>query len=129
VAKLQVGNVRFLAVPGELLPELAVGYDPQFALGHPQVKATNPAPPDLALAPPAPYLKEQLGGELPCIIGLANDELGYLVPAYDYRLHPTRPWFDEAPGDHYEETNSLGPSTTPALLGAYQTLLGWEPAP
>lgn len=129
VAKIQLGNVRFLAVPGELLPELAVGYDVRYALGHEQIKSTNTAPPELSLAPPAPYLKEQLGGELPCVIGLANDELGYLVPAYDYRLNAERPWFDEAPGDHYEETNSLGPSTTPALLGAYETLLGWEPAP
>lgn len=129
VAKVQVGDVRFLAVPGELLPELAVGYDAKYALGHPQVKDTNPAPPDLTRAPPGPFLKEQLGGALPCVVGLANDELGYLVPAYDYRLHPQRPWFDEAPGDHYEETNSLGPSATPALLRAYQPLLAWEPAP
>lgn len=129
VAKVQLGNVRFLAVPGELLPELAVGYDAQFALGHAQVKPNNVAPPDLSSAPTGPYLKDQLGGEYRCVVGLANDELGYLIPAYDYRLHPERPWFDEAPGDHYEETNSLGPSTTPALLEAYRTLLDWEPAP
>lgn len=129
VAKVQLGNVRFLAVPGELLPELAVGYGEQFAFGFPQVKANNPNPPDLSLAPPAPYLKDLLGGEIRCVVGLANDEIGYIVPPYDYKLHATKPYFEEPDGDHYEETNSLGPSTTPTLLEAWKKLLEWEPAP
>ncbi len=129
VAKLQVGGIRFLAVPGELLPELAVGYDDSFSYGHPRTKAGNPNPPDLSKAPPGPYLKDQLQGDIRCVFGLANDELGYLIPPYDYQLDATHPYLDEAPGTHYEETNSIGPSVTPKLLAAYATLLGWEPAP
>jgi hypothetical protein len=129
VAKVHLGHVRFLAVPGELFPELAIGFDPAFAFGQPLIRADNPNPPDLSLAPPGPYLKEQLGGEVNVILGLANDELGYLVPPYDYKLHPTAPYDQRPPGDHYEETNSLGPSTVPKLLEAARGLFAWEPIP
>ncbi len=129
VAKLQVGGVRFLAVPGELLPELAVGYDAKWAFGGPQVREGNVNPPDLSKVPAGPYLKDQLHGEVNCVVGLANDELGYLIPPYDYQVSATKPFLEQAPGNHYEETNSLGPSATPKLLEAYGTLLGWEPTP
>ncbi len=127
IAKVQLGPVRFLAVPGELLPELAIGYDPAFSFGQPRVRPDNPNPPPLSSAPPPPYLKEQLGGDWGCVFGLANDELGYLIPPYDYLLDASFPYFQEAPGNHYEETNSLGPSAAPALLEAYGKLLSWEP--
>ncbi len=129
VSKVQLGGVRFVGVPGELFPELAVGFDAQYAFGGPLIDPANPAPPDLAKAPMGPTLKAQLGGEKPVVLGLANDENGYLIPEYDYVLHPTRPYSEQALGDHYEETNSLGPRTTPLVMGALKGLLEWEPAP
>jgi hypothetical protein len=129
VSKVQLGGVRLLGVPGELLPELAIGFDQTYAFGAPFIEATNPAPPNLANAPPPPYLKQRLGGETPIILGLANDEVGYLVPEYDYVLDSKKPYTAEAPGDHYEETNSLGPKTTPLVLEAFKTLTEWEPVP
>jgi hypothetical protein len=127
VSKIQLGPVRFLGVPGELFPELGIGFDSAFAYGQPQIKADNPNPPDLSMAPGPPYLQEQLGGEINMVVGLSGDEVGYLVPPYDYKVHPTKPFAEEADGDHYEETNSLGPSTVPTLLEAAQKLMGWEP--
>ncbi|MDP1825697.1 MAG: hypothetical protein Q8L48_20720 [Archangium sp.] len=127
VSKIQLGPVRFLGVPGELFPELGIGFDAAFAFDRPQVSATNPNPPDLTMAPGPPYLQEQLGGELNMVVGLSGDEVGYLVPSYDYKLHPTEPFAEQAAGNHYEETNSLGPSTVPTLLEAAQKLMGWEP--
>lgn len=127
VSKIQLGPVRFLGVPGELFPELGIGFDETFAFGRPQVSPTNPNPPDLTMAPGPPYLQEQLGGEINMIVGLSGDEVGYLVPPYDYKLHPTEPYAEQADGDHYEETNSLGPSTVPTLFEAAQKLMGWEP--
>ena len=51
-----------------------------------------------------------LGGRrTPWIIGLGNDELGYIIPEYDFILDDLIPYFQEAEGDHYEETNSVGP--------------------
>ncbi|MBX2999942.1 MAG: hypothetical protein KF893_15580 [Caldilineaceae bacterium] len=60
-------------------------------------------------------LKEQMraaGAATAAIIGLANDELGYILPADEF-IFPTDP-FD--PGDHYEETMSVGPEAGPRLM-------------
>ncbi|MDX2009696.1 MAG: hypothetical protein SFW67_05885 [Myxococcaceae bacterium] len=129
VSKVQLGGVRFIGVPGEIFPELVVGFDARYAFGRPLLTANNPLPPDLSKAPAPPYLNAQAGGEKPVVLGLANDELGYIVPEYDYLLHPTRPYAQQAEGDHYEETNSLGPRTTPRLMEAFKALFAWEPAP
>lgn len=127
VSKVQLGPVRFLGVPGELFPELGIGYDEKFAFGKPQIDPMNPNPPDLTKIGGAPYLQEQLGGEINMVLGLSGDEVGYLVPPYDFKLHPTKPYAEQADGDHYEETNSLGPSVVPTLFEAAKNLLGWEP--
>jgi hypothetical protein len=49
------------------------------------------------------------GVEYPVLAGLAMDFVGYIVPSYNYVLHPSSPYIDEAEGEHYEETYSLGP--------------------
>jgi hypothetical protein len=127
VSKIQLGPVRFLGVPGELFPELGIGFDSAYAFGQPQIASSNPNPPDLSKAPTGPFLQEMLGGEMNMVIGLSGDEIGYLVPDYDYKLDPNKPYVDRALGNHYEETNSLGPSTTATLFDAARKLLGWEP--
>ncbi|MCX4241789.1 hypothetical protein [Paraliomyxa miuraensis] len=116
MALIDVGPLRMITVPGELLPELAVGgYDGSHvhAPGVPLVDPANPNPPDLDAAPVGPYLLERVAAgdrlRTPWIIGLGNDELGYIIPEYDFILHDLLPYFDEADGDHYEETNSVGP--------------------
>jgi hypothetical protein len=108
---LELGPVRMLTVPGELLPELAVGgYDgsQMFTTMAELIEPNNPNPPDLGAAPPGPYLKERMGSTYTWEIGLGNDELGYIIPHYDFVLADL-PYFSEAPGHHYEETNSIGP--------------------
>ena len=77
-------------------------------------------------APSGPYWAELMETEHAWIVGLANDELGYIIPAYDFEVHPTVPYLDEAEGDHYEETNSLGPQTEPLLDEAIRQLMAWE---
>ncbi len=127
ISKIQLGPVRILGVPGELFPELGIGYDTKFAFGKPQIDPMNPNPPDLSMKPAGPYLQEMLGGDISMVAGLSGDELGYLVPPYDFKLDTAKPYDNEAPGDHYEETNSLGPQTVPTLLEAAKLLTGWEP--
>ncbi len=120
-----VGPLRMLTVPGELSPELAIGgYDgSRVNSGQLEiVDPSNPAPPDLSAAPEGPYLKDQMAGSHNWILGLGNDELGYLVPSYNYVLDSRTPYLVEADGDHYEETNSLGPSTVPLVLEAAEVL-------
>jgi len=122
---VELGPIQMLTVPGELLPELAVGgYDGSRvnAPGVPLVDPQNPNPPDLARAPEGPYIKDRMPGLYPWIVGLGNDELGYIIPAYNFELAPGMPYVSEAEGDHYEETNSLGPEMA-GLVDKYADLL------
>ena len=125
---LQVGPLELLTVPGELFPELAIGGYDGSHVGDPNnavVDDDNPNPPDLSTAPEPPYLEDRLSGSMQWIIGLGNDQLGYIVPPYDFVLDDTNPWFDQAEGDHYEETNSLGPQTAPLIDAEAQALIEW----
>ena len=88
-----LGAVRMATAPGELLPR--VGFD---------VKALLDCP-------------------YPFLIGLADDEIGYVLPQDEFQL-PEDPYNS---GEHYEETMSLGPETAPRLLAAWQALLGRNP--
>ena len=126
---IELGPLRILTIPGELFPELAVGgYDGSRVNTDevPFIDPDNALPPDLSAAPTGPPLKEQMGSEHAWIMGLGNDEIGYLVPPYDYVLAESAPYLSEAPGDHYEETNSLGPAAVPLLLDA-AALVSGEP--
>lgn len=125
VGVLALGPVQAALVPGELFPELAVGgYDGTRAFGEPVVKKENPNPPKLANAPKGPYLRDLLDAPVEMIIGLANDELGYIVPEYDFEVNSKSPTLEpHPPGDHYEETNSLGRETAGRLMDAFGELL------
>ncbi len=116
MALVDLGPLRMLTVPGELFPELAIGgYDGSHihVPGTPLINPANPNPPKLDEAPVGPYLLERaMAGDslrTPWIVGLGNDELGYIIPDYDFVLSESNAYIDEAEGDHYEETNSLGP--------------------
>jgi hypothetical protein len=128
MAWLRIGPLELLTVPGELFPEVAIGgYDGSHVgdPGNTVVDPDNKNPPDLSAAPEGPYLKERLAGSPSWIIGMGNDEVGYFVPPYDFQLDEINPWFDEPAGDHYEETNSLGPQTVPLLEEQAGRLIGW----
>jgi hypothetical protein len=70
----------------------------------------------------APGLRRRLGAR-GIVAGLANDEIGYLVPAYDFKVTPNRFMHPRPPGTHYEETNSAGKEAAGRLLEAYDRLL------
>jgi hypothetical protein len=113
VTYVQVGPMAFITAPGELHPELWMGgYDGSWSWGQPILTITENAP-DLSTAPKPPYLKDLMldnpGVQYVFVAGLCEDFLGYIVPAYNYVLDPVSPYVEDAPGDHYEETNSVGP--------------------
>lgn len=110
---LQVGLSSMVTVPGELAPEIFIGcYDGSCSYGFEFIDMTSENPPDISLAPDGPFLKDILrsdGSQFQWLVGLGQDEVGYILPNYDYELAELSPYISEAPGEHYEETNSLGP--------------------
>lgn len=65
----QIGEAQIISLPGELLPEVSF------------------------------EILEKMDGFPRMLVGLANDELGYMIPAYDFRE------------GFYEESMSFGPAT------------------
>jgi len=129
---LQVGPLAIITCPGELHPELWVGgYDGSWSWGWPIMDTTKPNTPDLATAPMAPYLRDVVlanpGVRYPVLAGLAMDYVGYIVPKYNYVLHANSPYLEEADGDHYEETYSLGPEVEAHVVYPLLQLVGWRP--
>ncbi|MEK7389881.1 MAG: hypothetical protein AAB036_09290 [Elusimicrobiota bacterium] len=128
VGVLDIGPARILGLPGEAFPELAIGgYDGRYAFGLPVLSTAGPHR-DLAAAPKGPYLRELVKAPVPLLVGLANDELGYFVPNYDFRIRPSKTMLPRLPG-HYEETNSVGPTATKLLTEAAADLLRKTPRP
>jgi hypothetical protein len=62
---------------------------------------------------------QQAGAGTAAVAGLTNDELGYILPQEDY-AYPENPF---EPGEHYEETMSIGPEAGPRLRRALQQLI------
>ncbi|MFZ9889939.1 MAG: hypothetical protein ACO3JL_20780, partial [Myxococcota bacterium] len=126
VAIIRLGDIAWVTAPGELFPEVWVGFDAAQSFGVPTISDDNPNPPDLSKAPQGPYLKELVNARFPLLLGLTPDESGYMVPPYDFQLDEMAPYINEAPGDHYEETNSIGPAAIPRYLEHVGALLYHE---
>lgn len=89
---IKIGGLWLATVPGELLPRLGL-----------RLKA---------------WMKEA-GAQVTGVIGLANDELGYILPVEDFKY----PWNPFKPGKHYEETNSIGRDITPKIMDALHEII------
>jgi hypothetical protein len=86
---VDLGSAQLLCIPGELLPRL--GFE----------------------------LKAQLPGPARVLIGLADDELGYILPDDEF----VAPADYASPGAHYEESMSPGPATGSLVLEAAKGLI------
>ena len=98
--------------------------------GIPIINPDNPNPPDLSAAPAGPYLFDRLeGADYPMFWGLTNDMLGYFMDPYDFELAEAGPYVEEPPGDHYEETNSIGMAGWPTVEAEFLEILSRRPVP
>jgi hypothetical protein len=114
VAWLRLGDLDIAAIPGEIYPELVLD------------KVQDPADPgaDFPDAPIEPAIYKQLRGPHRMMIGLANDELGYIIPKRQWDEKP--PFCYGRKKAQYGEANSLGPDTAPLLCGAFKELMSEE---
>jgi hypothetical protein len=110
VAILQFGDLSVVAIPGEIYPELVLG------------KVQDPPDPgaDFPDAPIEPAVYQQLKGPHRMIIGLANDEIGYILPKRQWDEKPPYCYGRTAP--QYGEQNSVGPEAGPILCRAIKEL-------
>jgi hypothetical protein len=106
VAYLQIGELHIACIPGEIYPELILG------------KFQDPADPDADFpdAPLEPHALGILPGPHVLIVGLANDEVGYILPKRQWDTKPPYAYKKEKP--QYGEVNSVGPETAPILMKA-----------
>ncbi|MBL8116224.1 MAG: neutral/alkaline non-lysosomal ceramidase N-terminal domain-containing protein [Anaerolineae bacterium] len=87
-----MGGCWVVSVPGELLPAAGLAVKDKL---------------------------RKAGAVMPVIIGLANDEIGYILPDEVY-VYPENPF---EPGAHYEETMSVGPEACSRLMKAIDVLI------
>jgi len=126
MAYLTLGPASIVTNPGELLPELFIGgYGGEYAGTYTFIDMTKPNSADVSRAPKPPYLVDIMDGQRPhrMTFGLTMDMLGYIVPRYNWVLDEKRPYIDEAAGNHYEETNSIGPLAEPQIVGTMRQLI------
>ncbi|MDQ3006396.1 MAG: neutral/alkaline non-lysosomal ceramidase N-terminal domain-containing protein [Chloroflexota bacterium] len=89
---IKIGLLWLATVPGELFPKLGLSLKAQLL---------------------------EAGAGVAGIVGLANDELGYILPVEDFKY----PWNPFNPGKHYEETNSIGRDITPKVMNALKEMI------
>jgi hypothetical protein len=111
VGYLRLGELEVAAIPGEIYPELVLD------------KVQTPPDPgaDFPKAPVEPAVYKQLRGPHRMLIGLANDEIGYVIPKRQWDEKP--PFCYGRTKSQYGEVNSLGPDTAPLLCGAFRDLV------
>ncbi len=90
VALLDLGRLRMITVPGELLPTAGM------------------------------RLRTMLNAPYRFLIGLADDELGYIIPSDEF-VYPRNPFRPEM---HYEESMSVSRYALPLLSEAWMAMLG-----
>jgi hypothetical protein len=95
-------------VPGELYPELSLGGVERYAGA------------DFPDAPIEPPIKQMFHAPFRMLIGLADDEIGYIIPKAEWDEKP--PYLQNAPKAWYGEENSVGPDAAARIAAALQTL-------
>jgi hypothetical protein len=107
VALLTLGDASFACVPGEINPELVNG----------GIEKPSGADFENTLLEEPP-LRQLMPGRVKFVFGLANDEIGYIIPRSQWDEKP--PFTYGAAKAPYGEINSVGPEAAPAI---YQALL------
>ena len=111
LAVIKIGPLSMVTIPGEIYPELVNG------------PIDAPEGNDFGIqALEIPPIREMMPGKYKFIVGLANDEIGYIIPKSQ--------WDEKAPYTYgrdnspYGEENSLGPNTAEVIHSNLKEMLG-----
>ncbi len=111
-----IDGVKILLMPGEIFPELVYGGYLGADIAANGDPGKNPTP-----------LLEIAGTDDLIVFGLANDEIGYIVPPNDYLLDSTLPYLNSTVDKNgrklYEETNCTGMGAAQAVADAFERLI------
>jgi hypothetical protein len=111
VGWLGLGELEVALIPGEIYPELVLG----------KVQDPPDAGADFPDAPIEPSIYGQLHAPYRMLIGLANDEIGYIIPKRQWDEKP--PFCYGLKKSQYGEVNSVGPETAPILCKVFKELM------
>lgn len=109
VALITVGEASIACVPGEIYPEIING-----GIEHPAGADFDVEPVEV------PPLRELMPGRVKFVFGLANDEIGYIIPKSQWDEKPPHPY--GAKRSPYGEINSVGPDAGPCVHSALAEL-------
>lgn len=116
VAIVTVGNAGLACVPGEIYPEIVNGGIERAPGG------------DFDLDPvEVPPIREFMPGQVKFVLGLANDEIGYIIPKSEWDRQP--PHLYGSSHGVYGEVNSVGPEAAPLIHAALRELAAPAGAP
>jgi hypothetical protein len=96
-------------VPGEIYPELVNG------------GITRYPGADYPDSPFEPTLRDHMHSPYPFVFGLANDEIGYIIPKAEWDSKP--PWLQNRKEQWYGEVNSSGPEAAGRITRALVELM------
>jgi hypothetical protein len=95
-------------IPGEMYPELSLGGVERYAGA------------DFPDAPIEAPIKPMLHARFKMLIGLADDEIGYIIPKAEWDEKP--PYLQNAKKAWYGEENSVGPDSAALIAAAIAEL-------
>ena len=102
VSAFNIGPISFVTMPGEIYPELLNGGVESPPEGDYKIKPVE-----------VPAIRDMMKGKYKFVFGLANDEIGYIVPKSQWDEEP--PFTYGRTSQPYGEVNSMGPETAPLL--------------
>ncbi len=110
IALITLGEASIACIPGELYPEIANG-----GIAHPDGADFEVTPQEV------PPIRDLMPGRIKFLFGLANDEVGYIIPKSEW--DDRAPWLYGSSERHYGEISSPGPETGPLLHTAFKRLV------
>lgn len=111
VARLTIGNLDIAAIPGEIYAELTLG----------RIQTPQDPGADFQGAPREPSVFGLMKGKHKMLIGLANDEIGYILPKSQWDW--VAPYAYGRKDRQYGEANSCGPEAGPRIMAAWASLV------